>query len=120
MPLYLVLTTELMLQVLLFLALTKEGKKAVPAVAQPLPPAPEPEDAPELDPELLALLAQEMHEASLLALTASSLAMQHVCGDLLEHLRASRWCRIFGHATPSGVTLPRPCCGQAVAAHCTM
>ena len=54
---------------LLFLALTREGAQAAPAGAQPLPWAPEPEDAPELGPELLAQLAQEMREARALART---------------------------------------------------
>ena len=49
---------------LLFLAVTREGTQAAPAGVQPLPYAPEPEDEPELGPELLAQLAQEMREAS--------------------------------------------------------
>ena len=49
---------------LLFLAVTREGTQAAPAGAQPLPYAPELEDEPELGPELLAQLAQEMREAS--------------------------------------------------------
>ncbi|KAK9842462.1 hypothetical protein WJX81_001292 [Elliptochloris bilobata] len=50
--------------VLLFLAVTREAAQAVLADAQPLPPLPEPEQAPELGSELLASLAQEMHEGS--------------------------------------------------------